>query len=1016
VAACSSTERPAGPPYDPKAAIDLMEIEPGFRVELVASEPDIASPVAMEIDENGHLFVVEMPGYPLDMRPTGRVKLLHDTNGDGRIDRSTVFADQLVLPAGVMRWKKGILVTAAPDVIYFEDTNGDGRADIRRVVVTGFALSNPQHNLNAPTYGLDNWVYFAYSGGGGALFFNDRFGDRGKPIRFPERPDVAPVDVGRRAVRIDLDEFRIEALSSQTQFGHTWDAWGRYFTTNNSQHVRHEVIAARYLQRNSDLLLASAMQPAWNPADDEKLYPITEKPRIELLTEYGQYTSACGLTRYLGGAFPAGYEQISFVAEPVHNLIHVDRWEPKGATFSARRVHATKEFLASRDSWFRPVNFYIGPDGALYVIDYYRPMLEHPEWTSSEYHKDSPDLYVGSDKGRIYRIVAPRQARGAGGFSARPRLGSATDDELVKALGHANVWWRRTAQRLLVDRRSEASVPLLQRAARERPSALARLHALWALEGLGRLDAALIEQALDDPEPGVRDNAIRLAELSWRRPTNEGVATRKLLAMGSDPDPRVRFQLLTTLGFIDDPAARGVEQQLLERDLEDEWVHVAALSSSSDRAVAQFDRAARGGSPMRTSETPGRASFFNRVASVIGARQRPDEIARVVRTASVGDASHGQAGVGPRPGNWWRAASLQGLAAGVQARRPSTTAATASAQPPKLKLPEASRLLLTLADDRAAAIRRAALTLLGAIGLPEGAPRDAAVTRAATIAADRSSDAERRADAIALLALTGSDPHVELLQRLVALREPEAVQAAAITALGQSQNDGVAAFLLSRWRAVPPAVRSKAADALVRRPARAKQLVDAMKSGGVQAWTLNFSQRRALLMNRDEAVRTAARVLLEEKPHERNAVLQRYEAAIDAPADAARGEQVFKATCAKCHKFNGVGATVGPDLGTVRNRPSSVLLVDILQPSRAIAGGYEAYVVERISGGIEDGVLASQTPTTVVLKKEDKEIVVPRDDIRQMYAANLSAMPADLEKQISPDQMADLLRYLRGSK
>jgi len=996
-----------------------MEIEPGFRVELVTSEPDIASPVAMEIDENGRIFVVEMPGYPLDTRPTGRVKLLEDTNGDGRIDRRTVFADQLVLPAGIMRWKKGVLVTAAPDVIYFEDTNGDGRADIRRVVVTGFALSNPQHNLNAPTYGLDNWIYFAYSGGGGALFFNDRFGDRGKPIGFPERPDVAPVDVGRRAVRIDLDRFRIEGLSSQTQFGHTWDPWGRYFTTNNSQHVRHEVIAARYLQRNPDLLMPSAMHLAWNPEDDEKLYPITEKPRIELLTEYGQYTSACGLTRYLGGAFPAGYENISFVAEPVHNLIHVDRWAPKGATFSARRVHATKEFLASRDSWFRPVNFYIGPDGALYVIDYYRPMLEHPEWTSSQYHKDSPDLYVGADKGRIYRIVAAGSSQLGAGMSS-PRLGAATDDELVKALGHPNVWWRRTAQRLLVDRRTAGSVPLLERAARERPSALARLHALWTLQGLGQLDARLIEQALDDPEPGVRDNAIRLAELNAVLPGfSQGGSRqakawqhirRKLLAMGNDPDPRVRFQLLATLGFIEDPQARAVAQQLLERDLEDQWVHVAALSASSDGALAQFDRAVRPGSPMRASQTPGRESFFTRVSSIIGARQRPAEISRVVRAASGG----------PRPDGadaWWRAAMLQGLAAGVQSRRQSTTAtATAAPAAPPLKIPEISRLLLTLADDRAPAIRKAALTLAGAVGLAEGAPRDAAVTRAVTIAGDPAADPERRADAISLLALTGTDPHVSLLQRLVDRRQPEPVQGAAVAALGQSRGDEVAAFLLSKWRDVTPPVRSKAADALVRRPARAKQLVDALKGGRVQAWTLNFSQKRALLMNRDAEVRDAARALLEEKPHQRDAVLQRYEAAIDSPGDTARGEQVFKSTCAKCHKFNGVGATVGPDLGTVRNRPPSVLLVDILQPSRAIAGGYEAYVVERISGGVEDGVLASQTPTAVVLKKEDREIVVPRDDIKQMYAANLSAMPAELDKQISPQQMADLLKYLKSTR
>jgi len=212
------------PPFTPADSIKTMQLEEGFRIELVAAEPDIVSPIAMDINENGRIFVVEMPGYPLDTRPTGRIKLL-EIGRDGRIARSTVFADGLVLPTGVMRWKRGILVTAPPDVLYFEDTNGDGKADRREVVLTGFAFSNPQHTVNTPIYGLDNWIYLAHEGPAEAIIFKETFGDRGSEIRFPGKPNAPTLRPARLAVRFRPDTLRLEPLSGRTQFRHAFDAW-----------------------------------------------------------------------------------------------------------------------------------------------------------------------------------------------------------------------------------------------------------------------------------------------------------------------------------------------------------------------------------------------------------------------------------------------------------------------------------------------------------------------------------------------------------------------------------------------------------------------------------------------------------------------------------------------------------------------------------------------------------------------------------------------------------------------
>jgi putative membrane-bound dehydrogenase-like protein len=226
--------RSSSPINSPRDALKTFQLDSAYRIEPFASEPAIVSPVAMDFDEDGRVFVVEDRGYPLspELR-LGRVKLLEDTNGDGIPDRSTVFADNLAMPTGVMRWKKGILVTDAPDVIYFEDTNGDGKADIRKVVLTGFAVTNPQHTVNNPIYGLDNWIYLAHENAATAVIFKDKFGDRGSDIRFPDHPEVPALKEHGRNVRFRPDSLQLEALSGGSQFGQAFDEWGHHFTVNN---------------------------------------------------------------------------------------------------------------------------------------------------------------------------------------------------------------------------------------------------------------------------------------------------------------------------------------------------------------------------------------------------------------------------------------------------------------------------------------------------------------------------------------------------------------------------------------------------------------------------------------------------------------------------------------------------------------------------------------------------------------------------------------------------------------
>jgi putative membrane-bound dehydrogenase-like protein len=977
--------RSDGPPYAPTETLQRFRLEPGFQIELMASEPDVQSPIAMDIDERGRWFVVEMPGYPLDRRPTGRVKLLEDLNGDGRPDRSRIFADNLILPSGVMRWKRGVIVTSVPDVLYLEDADDDGRAERREVLLTGFAVTNPQHGVNTPLYGLDNWIYLASEGAAGAVIYKDLFGDRGRPLTMPRFPDRAPLDPGERSVRFRPDTGELEALAGQSQYGHAFDEWGRYFGSNNSNHIRMEVLPARYLARNPDLPLSSALDNISDHGTAAKVFPITERPTFELLTESGEFTSACSVTPYTGGGFSGEYAHSTFVAEPVHNLVHRDVLEPAGASFRARRASEGREFLASTDAWFRPVSFYVGPDGALYVIDYYRKRIEHPEWTASEFHKNPQEFSLGADRGRIYRIMPENRAPGA----VPPRLDGASDAVLVQALAHPNLWWRRTGQRLLADQKHETAVPALVALAENRQSALGRLHALWTLNGLGRLDDDVILRALTDAVPGVRENALQLAEPRLSRSSALDDAVLGLAQ--SETDARVRFQVLATLGFLDRPESMEAQARLLFAALDDPWIQRAALSAASGRASVYLDRALDPATGVTSRDTPGRRSFFHDLGATIGGRHRGDEAMRV--TALVAGRSNAADA-------WWQASLLEGLADGL---RPH------GGEP----LGGARDQLVDLTERADAPLRGAALVLLRMSGLPQSTRARAAIARADRLAVDTQADGAKRADAITLLAVVGVSSRQAMLVRLIDPRQPEAVQISALAALSTIKGERIARELLPKWPELTPGARSALIDLMLDGPGRQRLLVDALRNGTVQPWAMSFWQKRDLLMNDDDGIRTAARALLEETAEGRANIVNRYAAAVERGGDAVRGRQVFSRVCAACHHLGGgTRADLGPDLATVRHRPPLSLLVDILAPSQAIAQGYETYLVQLAGGRTEAGTLASQTAGALTLRQAGKTLVIPRGNIRHLTVVTQSTMPSALDKVIPPEEMADLLAFL----
>ncbi|QMU31660.1 c-type cytochrome [Adhaeribacter radiodurans] len=973
----------------PEKALSTFELEPGFKIELVAAEPLVADPVAMEIDENGRMYVVEMHGYPLDKSGTGKIKLLTDTNGDGRMDKSTTFAEGLMLPTGIMRWKKGVLVTDPPNVLYLEDTDGDNQADVKKTMLTGFAVSNPQHNLNNPLLGLDNWIYVGHESAVTAKIYKEEFGDPGKDILYPDKPKGPRLanNANGRSVRFRPDEYALETTSGDTQFGHTFDTWGRYFQVSNANHIFQEVIAEPYLRRNPDLLVTDATQSLSDHENAAEVFPITKNPENQLLTDVGVITSACALTYYQGGAFPEEFNNnVTFVAEPVSNLVHVDRLKPKGASFAASRLRPHKEFLASTDAWFRPVNMYTGPDGALYLVDYYRQIIEHPEWMAEDVVK-SGALYNGTDKGRIYRISA-QNAKPAT-WTQELNLGKATDEQLIAKLAEPNIWWRRNAQRLLVDRNSKQAVPTLRQIAQNPTSALGRLHALWTLEGMHQLRPDLIIKALQDPEQGIRENAIKLAELHLKESPD---LTSNLISLQNDANSRVRYQLLCTLGFINTPEVNQVRQQLLFKDINDEWVQVAALSALSGQNAAFLESVLA----QYKSTNPAYASLVQRLSAMVGARQEPETVRRLLQKATT--PITGEQGA-------WQAPVLAGLAQGLKSRK---------VMPTELQT-EQNVLIQTCLKHPVVSVREGALQILQAIGLLARAQTQNAMQQAREIASNQNLPEDQRAIAIEFLALRNPETDRAFLRKLINPREPLPVQLAALHTLSAIPDLTVSTFVLQQWPSLSPDVRDAAINTFMSKPERIRLLLDALEEGKIQTASIGWPRSVSLMAQEDEKLRSRARALLTKKEDKRQEVIQEYQTALNLGGDKVQGKAVFQRNCSVCHQIRGnQGVAFGPDLGTIHNWPPTGILSNVLDPNQSISDGYDMWEVALTNGKSVQGIIATETPNALTLRNAGGQVTtIARQDIRALKALGMSAMPTGLEKQINKQQMANLLAYLR---
>ncbi|MCI0624996.1 MAG: HEAT repeat domain-containing protein [Acidobacteria bacterium] len=983
---CSSKSQPG--PLSPQAALASFQLKEDFRIELFATEPQVVDPVEMVFDASGRVFVTEMRDYPQDP-PAGkparsRVRLLKDTDGDGTIDESVVFADSLLQVTSMLPWKDGLLVTSAPDILYLKDTDGDGRADVRKVVFTGFALSNSEGRITSLRYCVDNWIYAANSGHPG-------------DIRFFDKPDSPAVSVSGADFRFRLDRGQFEAESGSAQFGVAMDNWGNRFFTQNTVHVQHVVIPRRYLNRNPYLV---AGPPAQDISDhgrpSARVFALTKpegwrerrtKMRQQRYRENavdrveragGYFTAASGGTIYAGDQFPEQYRGNLFTGDVSGNLIHRDLLHRDGVTFVASRAESeqAKEFLASTDPWFRPCNFANGPDGHLYIVDMYRQIIEGPDFIPEELKKGI-NFYSGDTLGRIYRIV-PKNPATTG--RVPPNLEQTPSSELVEYLSHRNVWWRLTAQRLIVERQDKTIVPALKAALCKIDSPQGRLHVLYALEGLSSLDALVVRTMLRDPHPEIRKHAVRLAE---GFPELVG----ELIILSKDPSPAVRFQIVLSLGQFSSKAAIKALASVAFNHIDDSWFRTAVMSSAAGSSLELLRRVfqVQGHS---AGDQEGMTKFLRELSSVIGARNSEGEVQGLFALMQQMKQMRIES---------FMAAAFSGLANGLSL-----------AKVRGLRNPLAERFLREALTSPSECLQASARELARHFELTT------LLARAEREALDNSVETAQRERAIQFLS-SGSFPRVKsTFEKLFSLPLDPTLLRTTITSISEFDSPKVGDLLIKHWKRFGPEVRDLVLDVLLSHRDRAEQLLSALEGGLIESGAFTPSRREKLLHHPDTRLRNWAIKSFQDQSNERTSIVEAYRSTLDQPGDAAKGRRIFEKNCASCH-WPKAGGQVGPDLSGVSSNTKAQLLQSILDPSKTVESPYRNYIVIDKEGRIHDGLIIAETSGAVTLRSgEGEDQTVLRSRISEIRASNVSLMPEGLEKGIDQRGMTDLLAFLQG--
>lgn len=972
-AADSSAQIKVNSPVSPAESLKHLNVAPGLRIDLVAAEPQVVDPVAIAFDEDGRMWVVEMTDYPNGPKPgeaaKSRVRVLEDRDGDGSFETARTFVDELLFATGLQLWKGGVFVTLAGKVVYFRDSTGDGKADIRETWFTGFAQENQQLRANHPTLGPDNRIYIANGLRDGTVV--------GRPSA--DGSPATPVSISGRDFRFDPVTAHYDTVTGRGQFGLTFDDFGNRFVCTNRNATKHIVLKRRYIDRNPLQAVPAATYDVCPAGPEAVVFPLSRN-WTHYSDHLGQITAACGVLVFRGGALPTEFAGNVFICEPPGNLIHRRILKPNGATFSSKRAREGVEFLASPDDWFRPVNLTIGPDGALYVVDMYRAVVEHPHWLPEHLNEQLP-LNAGNDRGRIYRIVSAsdsdeRTCR-SGLYPVPGRLKTCPTSALAQLFEHPNSWWRETAARLIYERQDKDARQDLHKMLRCGKTATSRVHAMWALDGLGQLTVKDVQAAVADINPRVRELAVQLSE-PW---VDESTTLRRsVIQLAADADARLRFQVALSLGQAKpDGEITDALMKIATHTDTDSWTRSAVLSSIGENSSQVLLEILASTDADKREATLAELNVLGDLAHLVGARRKDVEIRKTIESlvSRKNDSKSRKLEL----------AVLTELARGI-AWRGGSLAIVIDA-------------IIGQSDRVATNLRR----LLEDV---------------ANSAKDEQQNAAVRRQCIELLRYVGFKHAGDALITIVQSQKPQELRLLAINSLSAYDAAQIGRVLLLDFQSQTPAVRSAVLDAMLSDAGRIRLLLSEFANKRIAVSELSPTAVKRLVEHQNAEIREKARRLLADAiPANRQKVLADYKPAISMKGDMARGRLVFEKNCSECHRLRETGFKVGPYIGdfplkpNVRKNPA-VILESILNPNRAIDANYVSYTIVTASGRIHTGIISQETGGSVTLKQpKGKTITVLRSDIDAIRSNRVSLMPEGFEKNISVEQMADLIAYLK---
>jgi len=972
-------DQPPNPPYSPQEAISKMTVPDGFTIELVASEPDIVNPIAMSFDDRGRIWITESIEYP--RKPAGigqdRVKVLEDTDADGRADKVTVFAEGLNIPTGVAIGYGGIWVLNAPDLLFLREK--DGRETSRDVVLTGFGRTDTHELPNSLTWGPDGWLY-----GLNGVFNQSRVrSNNGQEYKF---------NCALWRVHPRTREFQIVAEGTSNPYGIGWDTEGNAIVEAchwANDHLFHFVETGQYQRQ------AGAFPPFTIP--------------IGSITDHGhQKTAYCGLAFLDTDAYPSQYRERVVVGNVHGGALNVDRLQREGATYLAK---GEADLLTANDAWCMPVALKIGPDGFLYMLDWY-----------DRYHcsQDAARDPQGVDrlKGRLYRLRYKNTPR-----APRIDLASASDDELIARLASGNIYFRETAQRILTERlgsesrglrgklekvvlssvaadvrrlssKSEVRGPkpeVDQSLVTSAPTIIerkARLHALWALIGSGALDPAFHVKVLANPDPAYRAWGVRSAGNFGA--VNSSVR-EKVAALARDPSPDAQLQAAIASRKIKDIDALAVLSDVLAHCGQDKLIPSIAWNNLHPLLETNGARFVS----LQKELSPALAALSARIVERMLSAQKPNEaaVATFLRLVARQDGERAK-----------ECLSVIG------------SKLSALSEPVIAQLKAELKTVLQELQESKTPLFLSAQLLAARLGLAQVDP----VAIRARFRSVEQPEATRLQALDALIAFR--DPMLISALPEVLSSNPAHFIGRVFVLLGRMEDPKLADVLLAVYPKLAPEVQPLAIDLLMQRERWARKLLDAVLASKLPKGVLNANHLRKILESNDRealwAVEKAFGRIREERNPEREKVVAEMDAYFrEHLGDPFRGQAVFRNLCAQCHSIYGEGGKLGPDI-TANGRASfEQLLSNVFDPSLVIGPAYQVTTVVTKDGRNLTGLIAEDNEQRMVVRMPGEgEEAVPRNQVKYTRVSKLSMMPEGLEATLDQKDLADLFAFLALDK